>query len=90
MTASETEPKLTWRKISAQEGLKLLGYDLRRPVRGSVMVAQGCIKVKHYAFRYRVGDGHTLYRLGRLLSARATYADGELLTVVFYPDERGH
>lgn len=90
MTEAETEGKLTWRKISAQEGLKLLGYDLRRPVRGSVMVAQGPIKSKHYAFRYRVGDGHTLYRWGRLTGAQATYMDGELITVRFYPDGYEH
>lgn len=82
----EREPKLSWRKLSAQEGLKLLGYNLHNAARGSVLVAQGPIKSKHYAFRYRKGDGHILYRWGRLTGAEACYADGKLSTVRFYPD----
>lgn len=55
---------------SAQEALKAMGYDLSRRCRGSVLVEAGPVKLKRYAFRYRVGDGHVLYRWGRLCSAR--------------------
>ena len=77
---------LSWKKISAQEGLMLLGFDLRHAARGRVLVATGPIHSKRYSFYYRCGDGHMMYRWGRLLNAEATYIDDELSTVRFFPE----
>lgn len=78
--------KLTVKKINAQEGLGLLGFNTRRPARGRVLVKTGPVKLKRYSFYHRAGDGHTLYRWGRLVSAEAHYIDGELASVVFCPE----
>jgi len=75
------------KKVSAQEGLKLLGFDTRRAARGRVLVAIGPVHSKRYSFYYRKGDGHTLYRWGRLANAEVSYIDGELSTVRFLPDD---
>lgn len=55
--------------INPQEALKALGYDLRHPCSGSVLVEHRLGKFKHYRFRYRVGDGRVICRLGRLVHA---------------------
>lgn len=78
---------LTVKKVSAQEGLKLLGFDLKRAARGRVLVAMGPIHSKRYSFYYRKGDGHTLFRWGRLANAEVSYIDGKLSTVRFLPDD---
>ena len=86
MIEVEDEPKIGVRQVSAQEGLKALGWDLNHAARGHVMVRVGVIKSKYYAARYRVGDGHLLYRWGRLTGAEITYLDGKFSHVVFKRD----
>lgn len=54
--------------ISPLLALKELGYDTRKPCRGSVIVETRPGKFKHYAFRHRVGDGHVICRFGRLVN----------------------
>ena len=74
--------KLRWKDVSTAEGLALTGQADSR--RGHVLVSQGPIKVKRYAFRRRVGDGHVLVRWGRLVGARACWDEtGALLSVTF-------
>lgn len=56
-------------EVSVLDALKEMGHDLSRPCRGRVVVRVGTIRCKVYSFRYRVGDGHALTRVGRLVSA---------------------
>lgn len=56
--------------MTVLEALKEMGFDLKHPARGSIMIERGPIKVKRYAFRYRVGDGHVLTRAGRVVGVR--------------------
>lgn len=51
------------------KALTLMGYDLNKPQRGHILMSTGPIKTRRYAFRYRIGDGHILTRLGRVLKA---------------------
>jgi hypothetical protein len=78
--------KLTWRDMSATEGLQLYLELMGQPKdarRGRILVHTGTIRCKWYSFRRRMGDGHILTRWGRVVSARATYGDNKLLTVSF-------
>lgn len=80
----EREPVITTRRVPAQEALRMMDWDLNHPARGHVMVRIGVIRAKHYAVRYRVGDGHLLYRWGRLPSAELTFLDHKFSHAVFY------
>lgn len=64
--------------MSVLEALTEMGFDLRHPVTGSVMLECGHLngKIKHYAFRYRVGDGHVMTRRGRLVSVQKLHTPG--------------
>jgi hypothetical protein len=75
---------VTWKEVSTLEGMKLLG--LENATRGRVLTSwRNTVGVTRYSFRRRKGDGHILYRWGRLNhGAKATYIDGKLSTVVFY------
>jgi len=77
------DPKITTKHVAPQEALKLLGWDLNHPTKGKVMVSTGAIRVKYYSARYRVGDGHLLYRWGRLTEAVLTYIDGKFSHACF-------
>lgn len=75
---------LSFKTVSATEGLRLLGVDPDRAHRRiSVMVSRGPIRVKHYAAWYRLRDRQLLYRWGTLNVARVTYIDGAFSHVVF-------
>ena len=72
---------MKWKKVSALTGLALTGQAGK--VRGYVIVSAGPGRVKRYAFRQRKGDGHILYRWGRLTGATASYDGERLVSVVF-------
>lgn len=75
-------PKLRFRKVSTVEGLALTGQANAK--RGSVLVRVGFAKIKRYAFRRRMGDGHVLIRWGRLAGATVSEIDGcDRVSVVF-------
>lgn len=52
--------------LSAREGLRRLGYDLRIPCSGRVIVKNYRGQNKRYTFRHRVKDGAILTRMGEL------------------------
>lgn len=64
------------RTVSALVALKDMGFDTSKPCTGSVIVQTGAMPLKRYRFRYRVGDGHVLFRWGRLVSARKQILTG--------------
>ncbi len=65
-------------KVKPGEALKAMGFNLNRPCRGKVLVRIGPVKTKHYAFRYRVGDGHINTRWGRLTWAERVHKDPDV------------
>ena len=74
--------KILSRKVSTVEGLALTGQAGAK--RGRVLVRMGFAQVKRYSFHRRAGDGHVLFRWGRLVGATATYQEGvDGVTVVF-------
>lgn len=56
--------------LTPSDALRRLGFDLNRPQRGRIMIQTDTCRFKYYAFRYRVGDGHIITRLGRVVSAK--------------------
>ena len=83
----DEDVKVGVKRVSAQEGLKMLGWDLKKPQRGRVLVRTGICRSKHYSARYRIGDGHLLFRWGRLTGAELTYVNGRFSHVCF---DMGH
>lgn len=76
-------PKIRFKVMNVFEALEALGYDIRKPVKGKVMVKVGPSKFRYYSFRLRIGDGHAITIRGRLTRAEATYIDGELSHIAF-------
>jgi hypothetical protein len=75
-------PQITSRKVSTTEGLALTGQAWAK--RGRVLVRMGFAQVKRYSFHRRAGDGHVLFRWGRLAGATVTQQEGiDGVTVVF-------
>lgn len=69
----------TTKTISVEDGLHLIGakFSNRGAVQAEVLIRVGEVQVKRYAVRRRVGDGHTVYRWGRLVSAEVSYFDDD-------------
>ena len=63
---------LTPTKVSAQEALTAMGFNLNHPCRGAVLtksLGSPFAPIKRRAFRHRLGDGHVFTRWGRLVGA---------------------
>lgn len=80
---------VTRQRVSVEDGLKILGckFSPSGVVKADVLVRCGLANSKRYAIRRRAGDGHTLYRWGRLVSAEVTtFSDSPYRYVVFIPE----
>lgn len=79
------------KKISVEDGLHLIGakFSPRGATQAQVNVRMNMCEIKRYAVRRRVGDGHTVFRWGRLVSCEATYySDAPDSPVVIFIPER--
>ena len=57
--------------VSVEEGLRLSGIVFTKTggAKGRVLIRVGPCKFKRYSIRRRAGDGHTVFRWGRLVGA---------------------
>jgi hypothetical protein len=75
---------LRFQTVTAHEGLEVLGFDLTKPATGRIALRLGMVKVKHYAFRFRLRDRKILTRwtVDQAHVCRDA-ATGEVISVVF-------
>lgn len=82
--------RFTTRRVDCIEGFRILGARIspRGAAQADALVKiNGGPHVKRYSIRRRVGDGHTVYRWGRLVAAEVTESsDGGRPIVVFIPE----
>lgn len=89
-SSSASEIKIHRRRVDCIEGFRLLGAKIspRGVAEADVLVRVGEVRHKRYKARRRAGDGHTVYRWGRLVGAEVVqYGDDPTdFVVVFIPE----